>query len=463
MKNYVYIQDRAKEQTVKFEPWPHLIELLGLYQTERHVIILKARQLGISWLTTIYCLWKALFHTNVKVLFLSQGEEEAFDLIAKCTFLDNNLPEFLKSKREPDQKGFIGFPDTGSEIKALPSTERAGRSTDASVVVCDEWEFHPHAEANFAALKPTVDAGGQFIALSTADKTKLNTFFKQKFYEAKSGQSSFKCVFLGWQARPGRTKEWFDEIRKDLRPYQVEQEYPSSEAEALSTLKSRKFFDSSALENLRQYIKEPVSCELSDKYKGLVRIYQLPVVGRKYCIFADPSDGKEDPHAIVVLDAHTGEEVAESHGMTPADMCAQVFDELVRFYYNAFNGYELNARAGGIFSEKIKELGTPNQCGFLNTDGTLDKKRTGWWTGSRILQKVLWGLEEAVRLMQITPHSKECLDEFNQFMVPEGEDPQKPRGGADDYIDAWARAWHLRKYLPLAKEAKVSSFKYRET
>ena len=44
-------------------------------------------------------------------------------------------------------------------------------------------------------------------------------------------------------------------------------------------------------------------------------------------------------------------------------------------------------------------------------------------------------------------------------MIPEGEDPQPPKGGHDDYVDACARAWHLRKYLPTGG-MKVISRKY---
>jgi len=457
-RTYCYLQDRAKKSTIKFEAWPHLIDLLKLFLKEKLIIILKARQLGISWLMAIYAVWMARFYENVKVLMLSQGEEEAFDLISKCRFIDDHLPDFIKTHREPDQRGFIGFPATNSEIKALPSTEKAGRSTDATIVICDEWEYHPYAEANFAALKPTIDAGGQFIGLSTADKTKLNTFFKAKYNEALQGDSGFKPVFLSWHLRPGRTLEWFAEITKDLRSWQVEQEYPETEQQALSTLKSRKFFGE-FVEALYGDVMQPLSHELSDKYSGLVRIYRLPVVGRTYCLFTDPSDGKDDPHATIVIDAITGEEMAESHGKCPADQVAEIHDALVRLYNNAFNAYEINATAGGHFDSKIKELGTPNQCRRLNTDGKLHDKLYGWYTGSNLKRKAIWGLEEAVRLRQIIPHSRECLDEFSQYMQPEGEEPQPPKGGHDDYIDAWGRVLLLRNYAPVGG-MKITHLKY---
>jgi len=422
--------------------------LVKLFLRDKLVIILKARQLGISWLICAYALWKARFGENVKVLLLSQGEDEAFDLISKCKFIDDNLPDFLTGKRDPDQKGHIGFPDTGSEIKALPSTARAGRSTDATLVICDEWEFHPHAEANFAALKPTIDAGGQFIGLSTADKTKLNTYFKEKYYEAMHGFSNFTKVFLGWKLRPGRTDDWFAEISKDYKPHQLEQEYPETEEEALSTLKTRKYFDEAMLDGMPEgRILDDI---VPQKWQGVIKIFKLPMVGRKYCLFTDPSDGKEDPHACWMRDHNTGEQVATSHGMTSAGECAEIHDWLVGQYNKAWNSYELNSRAGGIFSEKIDNLGTPNQCPFVDTNGTLNTKgKKGWWTSKALKNKMLLGLEENIRLGQDTIYDKDCVKELGQFYVPEGEDPQAPKGGHDDYVMAGGGVIQIDKYMPV--------------
>jgi len=463
LTTYVFIQDRSiPPRTVKWESWEYLVWLAKQFVSNKHLIIGKARQLGISWLASSYALWMAKFYENAKVLLVSQGEEEAFALVDKCKFIDNKLPDSLHENRDPDQRGFIGFPSITSEIKALASTEKAGRSTDATVIICDEWEYHPYAEINFGALRPTISGGGQFIGLSTANPliSHDKSFFKTMYLRAKSGTSDFMPIFLPWHIRPGRDQDWYDRETMDFPSWQKQGEYPATEDDMLSTLKTRKFFDIDAISQMYQDVKEPISHELSDKYKGLVRIFKPPVIGKRYCVFADPSDGKEDPHAIIVIDHQTGEEVAESHGKTTADLCAQIHDELVRLYNKAFNSYELNARAGGIFSVKIKELDTPNQCAFLKADGKLDDKKTGWWTSKTQWNTVIWGLEEAVRLRQFVPYSKELLDEFNQFMVPEGEDPQKPRGGSDDYIDAASRAWHLRKYIK-AGDVKVTHLQYK--
>jgi len=279
------------------------------------------------------------------------------------------------------------------------------------------------------------------------------------YNKAKSGDTNFVAKFYNVWSRPSRTAEWLASEARDMPAWLVEQEYPETEKQALGTLKSRAFFLEDALEAMYADVRQPLLHNLSDKFRGLVRIYCLPSVGKKYCLFSDPSDGKDDPHCIIVMDAITGEEVAESHGKIPADEVALIHDELVRLYFNAFNGYEINATAGGHFDSKIKALETPNQCYRLKTDGKLDRNLWGWFTSKALKDKAVRKLEEAIRLRQIIPHSRQCLDELSQFIQPEGAEPQKPRGGHDDYIDAFGRVILLRDYAPI-RGMKVESFKY---
>ena len=460
---YVYLQDRAKLETVKFEPWDYLLDLFRLYTDPavKLLIIGKARQLGITYSVVILAVWLCKFFQNAKVLCLSQGEDEAFDVISRCRFVDNQFPEFLRTKREPDQRGHIGFPDTGSEIRALASTEKAGRSTDATLVICDEWEFHPYAEPNFAALKPTIDGGGKFIGLSTADTSKLDTFFKRKYHAARSGMGNFHKVFLPALIRPGRDKKWLDNVTADLSESQSQGEYPLSEDDMLSVVKSRRVLSQDMLNWMKLNAQPPIPHELSEKYKGLVRIFKAPVLGLRYFLFNDPSEGIEDPHAISVHEFITGEQVATSRGKVPADMCARIEDELVRAYNNAWNSHELNARGGGIVSQKLDELDTPNRCPFIDTNGQLNLKgKRGWHTGKTLRDKLIWGLEEVIRLNQMRINDLDFIDEMKNFVQLEGEDPSAPKGGHDDTVFACGGAWQIRKYMPL-NSGIVKSYKYR--
>lgn len=420
-----------------------------------------------------YCHWKALFNDNVKIMFFSKGEKEAADLIGggekavagKARFIHSHLPDWLKLSIGRDTQQMIDFPATGSIMEALPSTKDAGRSTDATIVVVDEGEYHPYAESNFAAIAPCVDEGdAQIIMGSTADKTAMNTFFKKVYIGGRNGENNFKAIFLPYNLRPGRDEIWLENKRKEMPLWQVEGEYPALESEALSTLKSSPAFDLNMLTEMQADASDGIAHTLTEQYHGMVKIFKLPVVGRDYCLFTDPSDGKEDPHASVVIDAKTWEEVASSHGKVQADTCAIIHDSLARFYNKALNCYELNARAGGIFSQKMKELDTPNQMGFITGDGKVisDKTKKGWWTSKSQREKYILGVEEAIRLRSIIIHRKSALTEMSQFMRPEGDDYQAPSGGHDDWITCWGGVIQLKNYAT-HPVVSVSSFKYKES
>ena len=89
------LQNRALTATINFEPWPHLAQLLDDFESNRLIIIGKARQIGVTWLIAGYSLWKAKFFQNAKVLIFSQTEEDAQGVISKVSFIDDHLPDWM--------------------------------------------------------------------------------------------------------------------------------------------------------------------------------------------------------------------------------------------------------------------------------------------------------------------------------------------------------------------------------
>lgn len=170
---------------IKFELWDHLIDLARLFATNRLIIILKARQVGCSWLVAAYALWTAMYHPGSLVLLLSKGELEAKALLEKCSTIHQLLPPWLKV---PAKGGTteMRFSAMGSKILALPSTKDAGRSETATLVIQDEAWFHEWLEDNYAAVSPTIDEGGQLVILSTANRNKLTGKFAEIYRGARS-------------------------------------------------------------------------------------------------------------------------------------------------------------------------------------------------------------------------------------------------------------------------------------
>ncbi len=293
-QTYVKIQDRVKKATIDFESWPHIIYLLQLLAEGQDIIIGKARQVAASWtIGGIFATHKAVFFENVKGLFFSQGEKEAIDLLAKPKFIHDNLPDWMRgAPRSPDSATNIKFPTSKSELVALPSTEKAGRSTDATFVITDEAEYHEYAEQNFAAIRPTISAGGQHIILSTANPlvTPDASWFKRMYNAAP--ENGYIRLFLPWGVRPDRNAAWLARETRAMPAWQAAGEYPTTEEDMLQTLRTMPYFDMDVLESWENNTLNHIPF-LGHK---TVKVWKPPIVGRKYVVYTDPSDGKTDPH-----------------------------------------------------------------------------------------------------------------------------------------------------------------------
>lgn len=464
---------------MKWEPWNYHLDVIEALCSFPDIILLKARQLGWTWLIAAWADWKVCVDKAAKGLFISANEAKAWEFLAKSRFVHTHLPSFLRLKeKHADNRALMDFTDNESQLIALPSTEDAGRYTDATFYARDELRDHPFAKQSFLSLGPTVDSGGQGIDLSTINKDVVDDHFRERINRAMmgakridlpsglvvyyGGESKAMLIFGGYKLRPVRQEgmsleEWFElKIKPKYTSYQIESEYPETIEEALKLSKIHSFFDLQALDDIFVYTN-PIQTNEIDSM-GMIEIYQLPIVGERYCIFTDPSDGREDPHATGVMHIRTGNIVATSHGLVTADRCAKAHDSLVRFYNDAPNSYEVNATAGGKFAESIEQLDTPGRMGFRKGQPT--DKETGWWTGGPTRKDMINGLEEAVRKREIILHNKEAVVELRGFIVPEGDEPQASHGMHDDWVMMLGGLWQIKKYVPISA-GKVRSFAYR--
>ena len=421
-----------------------------------YILIFKSRQVYTTTTLSGIASWLSSFFESTRVLELSKKEDDAGDFLGKSKFINEMHPDFLRLKLDPDQSSLLGFPATHSRIRAHPSTEHAGRSTDATMVVTDEWEFFPHdyAERNFAAVKPTIDKGGIFIGASTIDKTKMDSFPKKIWREARAGENNFICIFWDYFVVPERDEETWREDTKGLADWQKEGEYPRSEEEALSAPKSTCYFNRDAIAEMFNECPEPVD----ERYGGLVRIYRKSVAGRKYIFAIDSSEGQYDPTAGVISDWQTNEDVVALHGKIPTDQLARIIYELYKEYNEPFTAVERNA-AGILLIEKLLDMGVTK---WYYCDA--QKKKPGWWTsgtqsggGTRLM--MLGELAEAISERQLRIPMRDALNEFLSFSWVDGK-PQAIRGAHDDWVIAHAIMGQIRKRVPVGTMT-MSTFKYR--
>lgn len=221
----------AHRGAIPFEAWPHLIALAREWAAGQSQIVLKARQVGVSWLAAAYALYRAQYQPSAVVLVLSQGQAESYELARKVRSLWETLPARLQRTLTTDSAGELAW-QGGGRLLALPATQRAGRGYTATLVVADEAAYHPWAQSNYAAYKPALDGGGQFLCVSTANGS--TGFFADLYRASEMGETGFAARFIPWSARPGRDELWREQERRAFQglPGEFAQEYPDTPAEA---------------------------------------------------------------------------------------------------------------------------------------------------------------------------------------------------------------------------------------
>ena len=201
---YGRIYDPAARGWLPFRLWPAQMALAGQLQAGRQFVILKARQMGLTWLCAGCALWLMLFRPAATALLFSRRDDEAVHLLKfRLRGMYDRLPAWMQAARLDVDNDHELRLSNGSAALAFPTT--GGRSYTASFALVDEADHVPELDRLLDAVKPTVDAGGRLILLSTADKGRPGSPFKRVYEAARVGENDYTPVFLPWSARPDRT------------------------------------------------------------------------------------------------------------------------------------------------------------------------------------------------------------------------------------------------------------------
>ena len=239
---YGHIEDKSAEELIQpFKLWPAQVEALKSIMAHKWNIILKARQLGFSWLVMHIAAHLMITSYGKLVIGLSKTEEEAKELVRRLAVIFRYMPELIAEK-DNIPEGWDGpifnstaltltitFPNgMESNFKALASSPGAGRSFTANLLIFDEWAFQQFAREIWEGGFPTINRknGGMVIGLSTIARGSL---FEEIFTDPDNG---FNKIFIPWNADPSRDQEWYEQTRRALGDG-ITAEYPATIEEAL--------------------------------------------------------------------------------------------------------------------------------------------------------------------------------------------------------------------------------------
>lgn len=179
LDKFVYTHDEHDpiEPTKKFPMKDYIKQLAKIFVTEEKIIIEKSRQMMVSWIACAYALWIAMFHDGRRVFIQSKKEKDANELLNRCKFIYDKLPEVTKNKYKQDPPAHckMTWGKANSNIQAIPQGADVLRQYTSSLIISDEMAFQEKSEEAYIAAKPTLVGGGQFIGISSPN-------FKEFFY-----------------------------------------------------------------------------------------------------------------------------------------------------------------------------------------------------------------------------------------------------------------------------------------
>lgn len=448
-KNYCKIQHPVRG-LIPFDTYLFQDECVDAFIENRFSIILKSRQLGMSTLVAAFATWMVLFQKDKNILIIATKLSVAQNFIKKVkTILRNIPPWLLLPEVVTNNKQLIEF-SHGSSIKAIPTSEDAGRSEALSLLIVDEAAFVKNFDELWMGLYPTLSTGGRAILLSTPNG--VGGQYYKLYTDAEIGQNEFKHIKLPWDVHPERGEEWFQKESKNFSKRQISQEFLCDFASSGET-----FINDDDLRWLHSMIRPPIEREGFDKN---IWIWSRPISGKDYAVTADVARGdSKDYSTFHVIDIVTGEIVAEYKGKTPPDRLGELLNQIGRKYNDALMCPENNSY-GYATILRLKDLQYPKL--YYSRRGVYvgeyipskNNDNAGFTTSGKSRNMILTKLEEMIRNKQILSYSSRFYDEIKTF-VWKGNKAQAMKGYNDDLVLSLAiGCWIMDTSSDTARDSK---------
>ncbi len=401
---FVYTLERS-EGIKKFPNYSYLEEFVKAMQNERLLVVLKSRQMLITWTATAFLLWDCIFCGSSEVLVISKRETEAVELLHRAKFIYNNLPEYMKVSIGYNNKNMLEFPGQKSRIISLPSSPDIGRTYSPKRIFWDEMAFTPFDEDVFQSLQPALDGGGNFIGVSSSNG--INTIHGKLCLNHK--EEGFKRLDIHYSVHPLKDEKWMKEAKKGISPERWNQEQELS----LETSGRRVYERFSVRSNVIDWEYDtnlPV-------YRAIDFGYHTPVV---LWIQVTPND------EVIVFDEWIGEnnttgEMLEK--IKEIDSKIGITEERVRMTYCDPSG------------KSVKDVGI-SSTDYLESNGIkLDYRNSSLITGIDLVREKLMDASGEI-FLKVSRNCKRIISDFMMYSKKQNSEEPNKDNISDHTMDA---------------------------
>lgn len=505
-RNNLYIKDKDGN-IISFQPnraqrklITRVLQLLAEGKPVR-IIILKARQMGLSTAVEAIIYWWTTTHKNISAMIIGHEDASSKNLYNMFKRYYENSNPIFKPTRKYDTKTDITFAkEDGSGLNSVIKTATAknvsaGRSDTIQLLhgsEIGEWE---HGEELVAALLQTVPRRPNTMIFLESTAKGMGNYFHKEWENAKKGDSVFEPFFFPWWEHDeyeieGHITDFSEEEKEIMQlmyeagvseeeaerkinfrrykerefktdPRLLYQEYPSSDFEAFLG-SGRPRFDIKSLVKLQQVVEKQQqpkyelrmnpdrSIEALPNPDGLLKIWKMPEGGREYVIGADVAEGisvgKEGDFSVAdIVDKKTLETVARWRGRPDPDVFGYRLNELGIFYNFALIGVEINNHGLAVV-QRLRDLFYTN---LYRRERGIDERfeistaKLGWKTDMRTKPLMIDYLGEAIREGVIVEHDPVFVEEAKTYVIDDNGRTNAEEGCFDDTVIAKAIALQM--------------------
>lgn len=458
------------------------------------VIILKARQMGLSTAVGAWMYWWTSQHKAQKAIVVTHHSDSTKALFDMTKRYYDNTPEALKPSTKYSSRKELAFDklDSGYMV-ATAGADSVGRSETLQLAHISELAFWPKSTAkdNLNGLLqaiPNVDDTAVFIE-STANG--VSGEFYEMWQGAVEGTNDYIPIFLPWfiqdeyrervptgfKRTPDEeelaTKFGLDDEQLMFRRLKIaasgadlfKQEYPSTPEEAFLTT-GRPVFNTEKL--LARVDETPdilyrmglvqTGADFTDYHweqtpRGELLIYREHDPGETYYIGADVADGtrnsgssKSDWSVAQILDSRK-RQVAMWRGQVDPDYYAIVLYHLGTYFNEARLAPERNNHGILPCTRLAKDFAYGNLHTEVVYDKTSDKEtiNIGFQTNVKTKPLIIDQLRADVRNEEIELNDKVTIKEMTTFIVTDEGKMEAEANCHDDTVMALAIANHIHE------------------
>ena len=240
LDNYVFIEDKENKCAMRFKLWPEQRRCLKKITDSNLLIILKAQQLGLTWLIAAYVLWRTLTNPMYLSIIISVTEDLSVEFLDRIYFILDRLPVFLiPNPIKTRSRQIFEFKRGGltCQVKSLPTTEMGAQSKTPNLLIMDETCKNRLAKSIFNASSAGIEqAKGQIILISNSIKEGAGWYWTKEIYVGSMKKlNKFKRIFLDWRAHPGRPIDFKQQmLMSGMSEQECNERFPDSEEDSIS-------------------------------------------------------------------------------------------------------------------------------------------------------------------------------------------------------------------------------------